>query len=317
MTEEMKKEHPTSEENWPRFSAQHIYVRSRQLEGTYPGDRWTGTWPITANRVTRGWGYVREEDWPYDTSVWPPVEPPGVDDLALKSLDFYYQRARTLEECKSAIVLDRLVIVALSISDKWYKAQKGKIPECAPNDVHVGNHTVLLHGYDDSRQEFSFQNSWGVNWGDKGHGYIPSMVLENTWLEAWFHDLAAKPMADNPESGVRERRWGIFEHSGGILHCYEFVNPNGRIGWTFFVERQNGLEVEELFVIPKFRRMGYAAKLVQLIGEYAHSRNAAIEMWIPHADTEDENLVAIEKLASRLDLQLGSSPVKWASYVCQ
>jgi len=309
MSEEMK-----TEASQIHFSAQYIYVRSRQLEGTYPGDRWTGTWPITANRVARGWGYVREEDWPYDTSVWPPVEPPGVDDLAIKKPDFYYQRVRTLEECKSAITLERPVTVALGISDKWYNAALGKIPEYTASEA-TDIHTVLLHSYDDLRQEFSFQNSWGSNWGDKGHGYLPYTVLEDHWLEAWFHDLVAEPMDDNPESGIRERRWGVFEHCGGILHCYEFVSPNGRIGWTFFVERQNGLEVEELFIMPAFRRMEYASKLIALIKDYASNRNASIKMWISHADID--NLVVIEKLADKLGFQLSPSPEKWASYVCQ
>jgi GNAT superfamily N-acetyltransferase len=300
------------------FSAQYIYVRSRQLEGTYPGDKRTGTWPITANRIGRGWGYVREEHWPYDTSVWPPIEPPGLDNIAIKKPDFYYQRARTPEDCKSALALQRPVMVALSISDKWYDAPRGKIPEAAPSDVYIGNHTVLLYDYDDSAQELSFQNSWGVNWGDKGHGYIPYTVFEETWVEGWFHDLAAKPMADNPASGVQERRWGVLEHGGGILHCYEFVHSKaGRIGWSFLVERQRGIEVEELFIMPAFRRMGYAARLVELIREYVYDRSASLTFWISHADTAPENLVAIEKLASKLGLRLSTSPVKWASYVCQ
>ena len=37
-------------------SVMYNFVRSRQLEGTFPGDPLTGVWPITSYRVSRGMG---------------------------------------------------------------------------------------------------------------------------------------------------------------------------------------------------------------------------------------------------------------------
>lgn len=301
----------------PSFSAQYNFVRGRQLEGTYPGNASTGIWPITALRVDRGWGYVTEEEWPFDPSVWPPVEPPGLDQIAKKTPDFYYQRVRTLEECKSAVaILRSVVMVSLNISEKWYDAPEGRIPEIKPDDVPAGAHTVLIYGYDDSRQEFSFQNSWGVNWGDRGRGRISYKAFEATWVEGWTRELAAKPMDSNPKAGVAERCWGVSEHGGGTLHCYEFVDSKvGRIGWAFFVERNRSVEVEELFVMPTFRKRRYASKLVKMIENYARKRNASLAIWISHADTATKNLAVMKKFAIRLRLKLLPSPVRWASYV--
>jgi GNAT superfamily N-acetyltransferase len=301
----------------PNFSARYTFIRGRQLEGTYPGNSKTGIWPITALRIGRGWGYVPHEERPHDDSVWPPVEPPGLDRLAIGKPDFYYQRVRTLGECKSVLAfLKSPVMVSLNISDAWYNAPNGRIPEISPSDVPVGAHTVVFHGYDDMTREFSFQNSWGAAWGDQGHGYIPYTVFEETWVEGWFTELAAKPLDDNPRAGVAERRWGVSEHGGGILHCYEFVDSKaGKIGWTFFIERNGMIEVEELFIMPAFRRSGYAAKLVTLIRDYAHERSASIREWISHADTAPENIEVIQKFASILGLALSASPERWASYV--
>jgi GNAT superfamily N-acetyltransferase len=303
--------------NERQSSPQYKFVRGRQLEGTYPGDASTGIWPITALRIDRGWGNVSEEDWPYDTSVWPPVEPPGLDQIAIKKPDVYYQRVRTLEECKSVLArLESVVMVSLNISEKWYNAPNGRIPESTPTDVPVGSHTVVIHGYDDSRQELSFQNSWGISWGDRGHGYIPYSVFEATWVEGWCSELAAKPMENNPTVGIELRRWAVWEHTGGMLHCYEFVDSRaGKMGWTFFIERNRSIEVEELFIMPAFRRGGYAAKLVGMIGDYTREHDASLKAWVSHADAAPDNTPVIEKLAGRVGLRLLASPVRWASYV--
>jgi hypothetical protein len=42
-----------------QFSRLYGFVRSRQLDGTFPGDAGTGVWPITACRTERGWGWFQ------------------------------------------------------------------------------------------------------------------------------------------------------------------------------------------------------------------------------------------------------------------
>lgn len=46
-------------------SIHYGFVRARQLEGTFPGDKQTGVWPITGRRISYGWGQPPEESWPY------------------------------------------------------------------------------------------------------------------------------------------------------------------------------------------------------------------------------------------------------------
>jgi Papain family cysteine protease len=151
-------------------SHQYEYVRARQLEGTYPGDRGTGVWPITAWRIRWGWGAPPEKAWPYQTSVWPPVEPAGIDSLARKNLGFRYQRVRSLSECKFVLAYHSPVDVSIGITRSWSDAPKGRIPERRPGEPTVAAHAVTLTGYDDSNRQLQFINSWGPSWGDKGFG---------------------------------------------------------------------------------------------------------------------------------------------------
>lgn len=49
----------------------------------------------------------------------------------------------------------------------------------------LGAHCVLLTGYDDQTQRLRIRNSWGADWGDQGHFYIPYEDFRQYVLEAW------------------------------------------------------------------------------------------------------------------------------------
>jgi hypothetical protein len=152
-------------------SVQYGFVRARQLEGTYPGEGTTGTWPITANRIWWGWGIPPESAWPYDTRRWPPVEPEGIDDLAHEYLGHRYQRVRSLNECKRVLAFHSPIVgISINITKSWRDPPKGIIPAKRSGKLHV--HSISLVGYDDSQQRLIFKNSWGRDWGDKGLGYL-------------------------------------------------------------------------------------------------------------------------------------------------
>src|SRR4051794_13044688 len=91
------------------------WLRSRQLEGTFPGSCSKGCWITSALRIDRGWGRPTEREWPYSTS-WPPVEPPGMDDSAKRHGILAYQRIRSVDECRKALEKLAPVQVALDIS---------------------------------------------------------------------------------------------------------------------------------------------------------------------------------------------------------
>jgi GNAT superfamily N-acetyltransferase len=312
----------------PDFSPQYNFVRARQLEGTFSGDRSTGTWPITGGRISYGWGAVPEEVWPYDTSVWPPIEPPGVDAVAKRYRGGRYQRVRTLEECKTVLGSQHhplLVLVSLEITDRWFRAPGGRIPSTAPNDVIKGCHFVVLYGYDDHKGEFAFRNSWGAQWGNNGNGFITYSTFEATWVEGWLGDIPAhwynnfptRALSNEHHSGVIEHMWAVQEHGGGVFHCHEFVDHSAdeRIGWAFAIERQGALEVEELFVRPQFRRKTYGKRLMQSVIDLASGLSLPLKIWVSFADMEPANLRVIEGLIQPHGLSLSASGERWAALV--
>ncbi len=87
--------------NEQSFSVQYSDIRTRQLEGTFPGDPTQGVWTTSAARVMAGWGSIFEKDWPecQDIAHWPPPEPEGLDEKAKQLRSLYYHRVRNLSDC--------------------------------------------------------------------------------------------------------------------------------------------------------------------------------------------------------------------------
>lgn len=50
----------------------------------------------------------------------------------------------------------------------------GRIPMPRPHDEkHIGGHTMVAVGYDDGDRVFIVRNSWGRDWGERGHCFLP------------------------------------------------------------------------------------------------------------------------------------------------
>jgi C1A family cysteine protease len=47
----------------------------------------------------------------------------------------------------------------------------------APEERHLGFHSVLAVGYSDPKGQVIVRNSWAASWGDKGYFYMPYQYL--------------------------------------------------------------------------------------------------------------------------------------------
>jgi GNAT superfamily N-acetyltransferase len=304
-----------------QFSQIYGFVRGRQLEGTYPGDPATGTWGSTRFRVGRGWGAVPESEWPYpkSTDPWPPTEPPGLDAKAKQYRILFYQRVTNSYECKLALPRHNLVVASFEITKQWDDANGGVIEVPAEGAEIIGSHAIRIVGYDDAKGRFTFANSWGTTWGDKGYGYLPYEFFDQELIEAWVAAGTGQRPPSQPTTGIAEVRWAIPDYAGRIFHAREFYDADAdeRIGWAFAVQGQDYLDVEELYVRPQFRRQRYGTSLLRSLKDLSTQAGLPLEFYIPFADSKPENLSVVERLLFKERYFLFPSGLRWCSLVAR
>lgn len=169
------------------ISTGYNVVRSLQLEGRVhiPTE---GCWPITSVRVAKGWGYPNQSDFPgYGNSLlFPPPEPPDLDQKAKKLRIAYYMRTYTAEQCAAAVSFLLPVNAAFEITKAWENPPQGRIPVPQIGETIVGSHSVLILGVDHEHQEFIFDAGWPRKWGEDGMGRLPFAYFEHRLIDAYW-----------------------------------------------------------------------------------------------------------------------------------
>ncbi|WP_292009934.1 C1 family peptidase [Chryseobacterium sp.] len=65
------------------------------------------------------------------------------------------------------------VIIAVTVDTSFYNMQNtGWIWKGAHSGTVYGGHAICVIGYDDNKQAFKVQNSWGTSWGERGYFWI-------------------------------------------------------------------------------------------------------------------------------------------------
>jgi hypothetical protein len=296
----------------PLPSRTYSFIRGRELEGTYPGPPEMGVWLITAQRVAKGWGHPPEAAWPYEPHIWPPVKPPGVDELAKQDRTTSYTRCRTIDDCRFVLDNGGGVLAAFQIDATWLESN-GDIED--PSDhAPQTTHSLLLFDHSDITETFRFLNSWGPAWGDEGFGNLPYRYWSDRLLEAWIPDN--RPVANVPTTGrsgsvVIAR--GATDWWGRQIHLFEIedLDDEEMVAWAILIETSNGLELEELFVRPAFREAGHGRELAETINELRAHLQLPLKAWISHADWPASP--AQEAIFSQLGLHSTTTSERWAA----
>ncbi|WP_167767661.1 GNAT family N-acetyltransferase [Bradyrhizobium frederickii] len=270
-------------------------------------------------RVLRGWGVPEESEWPYDTRIWPPEEPEGMDTAAKKHRICAYQRVRTLGECKLALARQCPVQLSMRIvPEDWRNPPENRIPMPANESSLTANHAICVVGYDE-RDHLIIQNSWGEKWGDQGYAYLPQRYFERYHTEAWIIPSDARSLPPLSSEGTFSRAWGFPDCLGEGLPFVGIELYDGPkdecVGWAFLVKRQGYADIEEFFIRPSFRGRGFGTALAELVKKRPQFEDCPLRLWIGHVDRNNVASATMQATAKRLGLSINPSRRNWASYV--
>lgn len=288
------------------------FLRSRELEGTYPGPPNIGSWILTTQRISKGWGHLPDSFWPYEPDHWPPVEPPGLDAIAKAERTRSYMRCRTLDECLAVLDRGGAVLAAFEIDNSWF-ASDGLIDDPRLHRPQM-THSIILLGHDPESETFRFTHNWGPFWGEDGFGSLLYRYWSERLLEAWIPDDREATVVKVPAGSTfavvkrdAEDPWG------NRVYLTEVEDPTRDevMGWAIARHSSTGLELEEFFVRPAFRGSGHGRKLARAVAELRTSLGTSLSAWIPHVDATPTK--AQNAIFRRMRLRRATTSERWAA----
>jgi C1A family cysteine protease len=169
-----------------------IYYNERLLEGTVRYD--SGATLRNGIKTLNKQGTCIETEWPYVISKFAFRPTNNCYSSALNNTLKQYLRLNNanLNDLKTCLASGFGFVFGFSVYSSFETQQvatTGQVSLPQRGERLLGGHAVYCVGYDDSIQKFICRNSWGTNWGDKGHFYIPYSYLTNTNLADDFWTL--------------------------------------------------------------------------------------------------------------------------------
>jgi C1A family cysteine protease len=169
-----------------------LYKTTRKLMG-WTGD--TGAYLRTTMKAMVLFGIPEERYWPYNVPDYEEEPTSFIYSLAnnYKSVKYYRldpsgtSHTNVLKTVKDYLAAGLPSMFGFSVYNSMPRIGEGTgdIPFPGPEDSLEGGHAVVAVGYNDDKKignqkgALLIRNSWGVNWGEKGYGWLPYAYVES------------------------------------------------------------------------------------------------------------------------------------------
>ncbi len=302
----------------------YVWLRGLELEGRWPHD--VGAWPVTVRRLEMGWGLPNPIHCPeipiHKDRPLPPS--PAIEQSLLRPnrIDCYY-RIRTATQCLLFLQKKGGAGVGVEIFPQWGVTRTGRIQNPPLGTQPTGSHFIVLAEFDQKSREFVFPNSWGNEWGKNGWGFLPFDYFDHWQIESWGFERynSQSPRHTCPGRGEVQLTYSTvstaIERPAIVFEVYDH-DRDERLGWAIVVVVGGFHDLEELYVRPEFRGLGYGRRLATEIRKLSSTRGWRLRAWIPFADSlreHPENRTRLLKTIKNLGLKFVASPERWAAYL--
>jgi C1A family cysteine protease len=177
-----------------------IYYNERFMENTVAVD--AGAEIRDGIKSIKKIGVCDESIWPYDISKFtqrPTDQAYGMAKSA--EITTYLKVTQNLTYLMATLAKGYAIVFGITVYQSIDKAEKtGIVPMPAQSEATLGGHAILMVGYDTSAKTFTFRNSWGADWGNKGYGTLPFDYVLHPGLASDFWCIPTIPPATVPTS---------------------------------------------------------------------------------------------------------------------
>jgi C1A family cysteine protease len=174
-------------------SALFVYYNERVMQHTVQSDSGASIRESIKTLVQQG--VCSTSDWPYNVNQFAvqPSQQAYMD--AQKNKATLYQRVPlNLNVMRACIASGYGFAAGITVYSSFESAQvasTGIVPIPGTGESVLGGHAIFICGYDDTKQVFYAENSWGTSWGMQGFFSIPYGYLANPQLASDFWTLRA------------------------------------------------------------------------------------------------------------------------------
>lgn len=171
-----------------RPSRLFLYYNERDMEGNTGTD--AGAEIRDGMKSINRIGVCSETEWPYDISTF--TEKPSNEcyESAKDHHTIKYRRLNhNINQFKACISSGFPFVFGFQVFESFETkevAETGDMVMPQDDEKVLGGHAIMAVGYDDDKQVFIIQNSWGEEWGDKGYFYMPYEFIKN---QEWCSDF--------------------------------------------------------------------------------------------------------------------------------
>ena len=99
-------------------------------------------------------------------------------------------RVKTLQGMKSALAAKKPILLPIVLYNSFMTrtvARSGEMPMPFRGEEIMGGHAVVAVGYDDEKQAFLIRNSWGTDWGQQGHFWMPYDYFKTSYVGSFYY----------------------------------------------------------------------------------------------------------------------------------
>jgi hypothetical protein len=150
------------------FSPEYVYDQTK-FSDCGSGTAITTTLDLMKNKGVCLWGTLPYDDMNgCDASIATPYD----GQAAVYKISSYGKLVNNdVTGIKTMLVNNHPVIASLALDNSFLNAGPGFIWSTYSGSGGAG-HTLIICGYDDSRQAYKVMSSWGTGWGDGGYSWI-------------------------------------------------------------------------------------------------------------------------------------------------